>query len=465
MLVGGAVIGMLQGREPKDWDLEVFGLDYDRVLGLFADFHAKEVGRAFGIVKVTIDGEDIDINLPRKDNKVGAGHRGFEVDVDSNMSVAEAARRRDFTINAMALDLVTGELHDPFGGRADLEAGILRATDPQLFVQDPLRALRAMQLLARKAKTVDRKTLALIRGMSRHFSELPKERLHEEFRKLLLKADRPSVGLAFLRESGWLPHFPELEAMIGCEQREEWHPEGDVWAHSLLAADAAAQVRHLVPDHLREAFVFGTFLHDAGKPATTITAQMIRARDPYVMQVAASAGKDPSDLLLTAYGHDMAGMDPAASFLRKLTDSPKLIKAVQGIVGLHMQPWNLYGGNAGLGAYARLSRKASEFGLPLSILGHVCRCDACATGFNRRLIGGQPDFEHATSERLFDAASTLDQKSSLTPKVQGRDLIARGYKPGPEMGKILKRAIELQDKHPDWTRDDLLVAVAPLKLA
>ena len=153
---------------------------------------------------------------------------------DPMMTVEAAALRRDFSINAMAIDLRTGKVIDPYGGLADLHAGVLRATDSHLFVQDPLRALRAMQLLARKAKTVDAETMRLIRSMADTFPELAAERVHEEWRKLLLKAERPSVGLEFLRESGWIKWFPELEALIGCGQHPEWHPEGDVWIHSCL---------------------------------------------------------------------------------------------------------------------------------------------------------------------------------------------------------------------------------------
>lgn len=457
LLVGGSVVDMIQGREAKDWDLEVFGLSYEELERTFAAHSPKTVGRAFGVLKITVDGLDIDLNVPRRDNKVGIGHKGFESLMDPTLTVKEAARRRDFTINSMSLDLLSGEVHDPFGGLADLHAGVLRATDPVSFVEDPLRGLRAMQLLARKAKSVDPATMTLIRGMADSFPELPKERLFEEFRKLFLKAHRPSVGLEFLRDSGWMAHFPELEALVGCPQRPEWHPEGDVWTHSLLAADAAAEVRHLIPEDQREAFVFGVFLHDIGKPLTTITPEMMEARDPRVLEAATRAGRPAEDMLLTAHGHDKAGENPAETFMRRLTDSVKTVRLTRAIVGLHMQPWNLRSNEAGKGAYARLHRKMVEAGGDLTLIGRMCQCDSCATGFGKSLAGGEPDWEHETSRRLFDFASEFeDDTSAVEPKVRGRDLIAAGLKPGPTFGKLLRAALDLQDGDPSLTKEEII---------
>jgi len=422
----------------------------------------KTVGRSFGILKIQSGSLEFDLNIPRRDNKVGMGHKGFEVEVDPSMSVEEAALRRDFTINSMAFDLLTGDLHDFFGGLRDLDLGVLRATDPALFVQDPLRALRGMQLLARKAKTVDPGTMVLIKGMQDEFDELPKERIHEEFRKLLLKADRPSVGFEFLRESGWIKHFPDLVALIGCPQREDWHPEGDVWTHSLMAADAAAEVRHLVPVDQREAFVFGAFLHDVGKPAHTITQEMIDRRDPIVLKKAEAARRPVEDMLLTAHGHDTGGMDPAKAFMRRLTNSTKLIALVRGIVGLHMQPYGLFANGGTKGGYTRLHRKLQAIGGDLRLIGRVCQCDSCATGFGRSLASGEPDWDHEVSVPVFDWAEEFENEpEAVEPKVMGRDLVAAGLKPGPQIGKLLRTALEMQDSDASLTKTDLLERILP----
>ncbi|MDP6232069.1 MAG: hypothetical protein QF913_07865 [Nitrospinaceae bacterium] len=441
-LVGGAVIDALHDRQPKDWDLEVFGLSFDRLSGMFSDKGANLVGAQFGIIKLSAsqcDGLDIDINVPRRDNHIGKGHKDLLTEFDPGMSVKEAAKRRDFTINAMAFDLGTGELLDPFGGQADLAAGILRATDGELFVQDPLRALRAMQLLARKCPHghVDPSTMNLIRGMSNSFPHLAKERVWEEFKKLLMKAERPSIGLEFLRDSGWIVHFPELADLIGCEQHPEWHPEGDVWVHSLHTVDSAAWVRDNVelPAGWEEAFMFGTLCHDLGKPSTTITPRMV------------AEGEMPKERLFTAWGHDRAGMPIVESFLRRMTNNKSLIEKTTSIVGEHMQPFNLMQGEARTPAWKRLHNR-----IRLDVLGWMCKCDSCGSPF---VNIGDPDLEHQTSQLCFDHFSDLGA-NPVEPILMGRHLIQAGIKPGRQFKVMLDRAFEAQIDNPDFTIEDLL---------
>lgn len=456
LLVGGAVIDMLQGKSPKDFDIEVFGINYEQLLEAVREYSPETVGKAFGVIKIRVGDLDLDLSLPRRDSKSGQGHKGFTVEVDPGMNIREAARRRDFTINAMSMDILTGDIHDPFGGQTDLANGILRVVDPETFVEDPLRALRAMQLLARKAKVVAPESMSLIRSMSDQFTSLPKERVYEEFKKLLMKADKPSVGLEFLAQSGWMVHFPELTAMQGCEQKEDWHPEGDVWTHACLAADAAASIRHLVPEHQREAFMFGTFLHDAGKPATTITRKMIVEQHPVAIKAAESAKKPLEEMLLTAHGHDVAGVEPATRFMNRITNATELTKLVAGIVELHMQPGNLQRGQGASGAYARLHRKMLSVGGDLALIGRVCQCDACATGRNRSLKSGEPDWEHKSSQILFEHVTMFEERKMVEPKVMGRDLIALGMKPGIQFRALLEKALEIQDNNPNLTKEDIL---------
>lgn len=441
-LVGGAVIDLLQGRTPKDWDIEVFGLGYDRLVQLFSDFNPKLVGASFGIVTIDVDGLDIDLSVPRRDNRTGIGHKGFTVEFDPTMTPREAARRRDFTINSMALDLMTGELLDPFGGLQDLQDGILRVTDPKTFVEDPLRALRAMQLLARKAKTVDPATMRLIRSMKDQFPTLAKERLLEEFRKLFLKAKKPSVGLEFLRESEWIEHFPELQALIGLDQHPDWHPEGDVWTHSKMAADEAAQILHKVKPEFQEALMFGVFLHDLGKAKTTVLPEQVKK------------GLYPKERLFTAWGHDRAGAPLAVEFLKRLGAPNKLISQVQAVVGEHMQPYSLYSGKAGRGGYLRLAKKMLEAGADLELIGHMSYCDACATGLPHQHYD---ESKKLPAQRVFDYAAELAAAPTLVePMVQGRDLIAAGFKPGASFAPALKAAFDAQMDIPGLTKEDLL---------
>jgi tRNA nucleotidyltransferase (CCA-adding enzyme) len=474
-LVGGGVIDLSQGREVKDWDLEVFGLGYKNLEDLFADLNPQTVGKEFGIIKLRIEGLEVDVSVPRTTNLVGVNDAEF-FDADPDMTVEEAARRRDFTINAMAFDMETGELHDPFGGMADLEAGILRATDPEQFVKDPLRAFRAMQLLARKMSSVDPETMVLIKGMLFEFPNIARERVYVEFRKLLLLAPKPSVGLEFLRESGWLVWFPELNGLVGCAQNPEWHPEGDVWVHSLLVVDAMAEVLHMIPGEQQEAFAFAALLHDVGKPLVTLFPGMV---DPFVAQVQDLQAKMELDgvddrllgvlvdamgsaqkLRLTAHGHDTLGAEPARSFMKRLTLDKKLNALTVGLVEVHMQPYSLHQGGAGKGAYARLARKIEEVGGDLFLLARMSQCDGAASGPDwetRNLKKGKPNWNHESSRSTLEWAEVFKaDASAVEPKVQGRDLTQAGMRPGPQFGKMLAEALEIQYAHPEMTKEDII---------
>lgn len=421
VLIGGAVIDTLQNREVKDWDIEVFGLsmaDIQRTLTING-FSSDMVGAAFGVIKTKADGIDIDLSVPRKENKVGNKHTDFEVSFDPFMTPTEAGKRRDLTINAMSRDIVTGELIDPFNGLADLEAGILRATDPVTFVEDPLRVLRIMQLLPRKGKNVDPNTIELCRSIKDTFTHLPKERVFEEFVKLLLKAKKPSMGLQFLRDCGWIEHFPALNDLIGCEQNPEWHPEGDVWNHTLMVVDNAAALRHNISEELRLAFMFGALLHDVGKPSTT-------------------------DEQLRSPGHDEAGVEIAKNFLMQMTNSTHLLNVVPDLVKFHMRPGQLTNANAKDSAWKRLHIKCR-----LDVLGWLSKADSAGR------TGRSITDNHPPSEKCFKFFNEFP--TEIEPLVMGRDLLEMGMKPGPKFGKILKVAFEMQLD--GATKDEILKSI------
>lgn len=286
LVVGGSVRDALMGVPAKDLDIEVYGLEPAAIeRALRRSFSVISVGAAFGVLKVK--GHPIDVSLPRRENRTGAGHRDFSVEGDPMMSPSEAATRRDFTVNAMLWDPRTGEVLDPWGGMADLAGRRLRHVSDK-FAEDPLRVLRAMQFAARFSApgapwTVDPATVALCSTLGPE--ALSPERIYEEWCKLLLRGRVPSIGLRFLRECGWTKHFPELHACIGVAQDAEWHPEGDVWDHTLLCLDAFAAAR--LGDE-REDLVVGwsVLLHDLGKATTS---------------------KVETDGRIHAYGHEQAG--------------------------------------------------------------------------------------------------------------------------------------------------------------
>jgi len=420
-VVGGAVRDALLGLPLADFDLEVFGLPSERlaaVLGTVGTVDA--VGQAFTVYKVSglpdVTGA-VDVALPRRDSKVGPGHRGIAVVGDPEMSLDEAARRRDFTINALMYDPFREALVDPHGGRRDLESRILRAVDPDTFGEDPLRALRAVQLAARFELTVDPATAALCARMP--LAELPAERVFGEIEKLLLKARRPSIGFALMKQWGMLPAVaPELLPLAETPQDPEWHPEGDVWTHTLQVIDeAAGLIEAFAQDRPRALTVMlAALCHDLGKPATT-KHENGRIRSP---------------------GHEEAGVAPTESLLDRWNVHTLLAYDVRGqVVALvrdHLKPGELYKerDRVGDGAIRRLARKCEP-----DLLYRVARADC---------LGRRPGrFEPVAMEWFREKVRQLEVAvRPPAPLLRGRDLIALGVAPGPAMGRILEAVYERQ---------------------
>ncbi len=415
LLVGGCVRDRLLGQESKDQDVEVFGLDLpalEAALGRFGEVIA--IGRAFGVLQ--IKGVAIDFSLPRRDSKVGAGHKGFEIAFDPGLDFAEAARRRDLTINSIGLDPLTEEILDPHGGRADLERGLLRATDPAHFSEDPLRGLRVAQFAARFEMRVDSALRELCRALD--LSELSGERVLEEWRKLLLKGVRPSRGLEFLRETDLLRFFPELLALVGVPQDPEWHPEGDCWVHNQMVIDEAARLRDGGPDD--PVLMFGALLHDVGKPPTTV-AENGRVRSP---------------------SHDVRGVPLAAAFLERMRAPTELVARVSAMVEHHLAPALFVKNGATAKGYRRLARKLDAAGASVELLVRVARADHFGRTTQEAL---QKQFP-AGDEFLAKARDLAIEHHAPRDVVLGRHLIARGLTPGVEFGQILERCRELQDE-------------------
>lgn len=235
--VGGYVRDRLRGQPSKDLDIEVYGMSLEALRKLL-ERHGSvlAVGRAFGVLR--LKHLNADFSLPRRDSKVGPGHRGFDVECDPNLDFETAARRRDLTVNSMGLDILNGNISDPHGGRRDLERGVLRAVDPDTFDEDPLRGLRVAQFSARFDMHADALLVDLCGRLD--LREVSPERVFEEFRKLLLKGARPSLGLAFLRDSTLLRFFPELDALT----------HGSAWSQTLTAVDRGARMRRDDDDDL-----------------------------------------------------------------------------------------------------------------------------------------------------------------------------------------------------------------------
>ena len=411
LLVGGCVRDGLLGQEPKDFDIECFGIsapDLQRVLS--ERFELDLVGISFGVIK--LKHLEIDVAMPRRETKLGLGHRAFEMEYDPTLTVEEASARRDFTVNAIYRDPLTDEILDPWGGRDDLERRVLRHVSAH-FVEDPLRVLRGMQFVARFELTPAPETVEICRGMTPE--GLAPERLFGEWAKLLTQGVKISRGLAFLRDVGWVKYYPELERLIGCRQDPEWHPEGDVWNHTLCCLDAFAEDRERRTGNWEEDLVVGlaVLCHDFGKPRCT--------------------AYDPVKKRIRSLGHDEEGVGPTLSFLKRLTNEERILREVPPLVRLHMRPFAMWRDKSSDGAIRRLAAKVVRIDRLIRV--------AAADDAGRPPFPSEPEplrwlAEQAERLRVADSAPK--------PLVQGRDLIALGMKPGVEFGRILKSAYEAQ---------------------
>jgi tRNA nucleotidyltransferase (CCA-adding enzyme) len=345
--------------------------------------------------------------------KVGRGHRGFQVQEDPTLSLREASRRRDFTINAMMLDPLTGETIDPWDGLDDLRARVLRAVDHTTFVEDSLRVMRAVQFAARLEFDIDQQTVDLCRGID--MTDLPAERIWGEMEKLLLAA-RPSIGLDWALRLGVVDQlFPELKTLIGCRQDPEWHPEGDVWVHTLLAIDCAVQEIEGLPLEKKLAVMLAVLCHDFGKPSTTAEI----------------------DGRIRSFDHEAAGLEPTARFLDRLKihtlGGYDLRGQVLALVKHHLTPSHFHKNRheVGDGAFRRLAGR-----LEPELLYRVSRADC---------LGRTGDFPTDAQEWFIEKARALGvEERPPQPILMGRHLLEMGMQPGPEVGRTTRAVYEMQ---------------------
>jgi tRNA nucleotidyltransferase (CCA-adding enzyme) len=417
MLVGGCVRDFLMGVKPTDWDLEIYGIDPEKLRKILDSFGKVDaVGEAFTVYKI---GHDLDVALPRREKKVGRGHKGFVIEGDKDMSFAEAAKRRDFTINAILQDALTGEIVDIYGGREDIKNRILRVVSKETFAEDSLRVLRAAQFAARFEFEIDAETVELCRQID--LTDLPKERIWGEFEKLILKARKPSIGLQWLYYLDVAEKlFPEMKALVGVPQETEWHPEGTVDIHTLLVVDRAAELIDDLPYAKKVAVMLGALCHDFGKPATT---KFFDGR-------------------WRSHAHDEAGVEPTISFLDKLgiytLDGYDVREQVIQLVRYHLLPGMFYKSQPGDGAFRRLARKVEP-----DLLYRVARADTL--GRNADWIPKEKWFDAVPQEWFIERARQLQvEKAAPKPILLGRHLIDLGLSPSPDFKRILDAVYEMQ---------------------
>ena len=413
LIVGGYVRDFFMGQESKDIDIEVYEINSLNSLKSALESLAPvyEVGKSFGVLKIRLDSYDFDISLPRTEIKTAKGHKGFHVQTNAYLDFATAAKRRDFTMNAIGYDIATHTFMDPYNGREDISKGIVRHIDDKSFVEDPLRVLRAVQFVARFNFKLHTNTLKLCQDMvkNRMLDELPEERVFEEYKKLLLKAEKPSVGFELLDEMNAL--FPELKALQGILQNEKYHPEGDVWTHTMMSLDAMAGLK--TGDNRKDiVLMLAVLCHDLGKAETT----------------------EVIDGKIRSLGHETF-LKPTISLLNRLSREKSLLESITPLIQQHLMPSQLYKQKSKSPAIRRLSTKVNIEELVL-----LARADHLGRTTQDAIEGVYP-----AGEWLLKKAQELNVRHEK-PKafLRGRDLIQAGMTPGAEFKTILQRAYEAQ---------------------
>lgn len=423
IVVGGVVRDHFLGLKSKDYDVEVYGLEsldvLEKVLATYGS--VNQVGKSFGILKFVYEAEEYDFSFPRLETKVADGHRGFDVNVDGALTFEIAAKRRDFTINALGYDVQKKVYLDPFDGLKDIKEKRLKHIDENTFIEDPLRVYRTVQFCARFEFALDTKTAILCKDMvdKGMLNSLPKERVYLEWKKLLLKSRKPSIGFELMRELGIIErYFPELYVLIDLPQSPKWHPEGDVWVHTMMTLDAMADVCSVEcmdkDEKCKLRMMFALLCHDMGKAVTTTVDDEGNIR---------------------AIGHENAGLELTRTFMYRLMDEHDFIESLLPFVAHHLKPSQFYAQGAKAPAIRRLATKVN-----IEELVMVAKADFLGRTTKEAMIG-----EYEAGEWLLTEAHRLNVRTRAPAKlIQGRDLIALGMEPSSEFKEIIDEVYTLQ---------------------
>lgn len=403
--VGGCVRDKLLGIENKDIDIEVHGIDVSCLENIL-DCVGKRLqfGKSFGIY--SIKGHNVDVAMPRKEQCVGIKHTDFKVDIDPFLGTKKAAQRRDFTINALMEDVLTGEMTDHFGGLKDIKDGVIRHVNDLSFGEDPLRVLRGAQFAARFGFEIAPQTAQIC--CKTNIKNLSSERVFEELKKALLKAPKPSVFFEQLHKMNHLKEwFCEIQQLIGIKQNPKYHAEGDVFCHTMMVLDEAAKRRQFVKNPV--GFMISAIAHDFGKINTT----------------------EIKDGVIHAYGHEIAGVPVAKEFLQKLTLEKELIKYVLNMVQNHMKPNITVNHNSSVKA----TNKMFDSSVAPGDLIQLALCDS---------IGKLPKENTNNAEKFLFKRLEIFNEYMSRPYVMGRDLIEAGITPGESFSNLLELAHKLR---------------------
>lgn len=407
--VGGYVRDEILGIENKDIDVEVYNITPNQLKEVLNKYGiVDEVGSSFGVLK--IHGVDIDFAMPRRERKVGSSHSSFEVSVDPFLSFEEASNRRDIRINSIMKDVLTGEIIDCHGGLKDIELKLIRHIDDDTFIEDPLRVLRVCQFASRFNFAIAPETINLCKTIE--LNSLSKERIFEELKKALLKSEKPSIAFEAMKEMGVIEKlFPELLALTKCEQRPDYHPEGNVWVHTMMVIDELAKLRDKSKNPI--GLMLSGLCHDLGKPNVT---------------------KLHEDGIISSKGHEIEGVQVTVRFINRITTNKSLIVFIMNMVKNHMRPNEIaLCGNKKTIRKLMVDTDINEI-LLLSEADHKGR------GISEK----EKDYTNTIKwfNKMIDEVSTSPGK--IQPFITGKDLINNGINPGVEMGNMIKKAFDLQ---------------------
>ncbi len=448
--VGGFVRDLILGIKPKDLDIEIYGIEQKLLEELLKKFGAIKVGAGFPVYKIG----DLEISMPREDSKVGPKHTDFISRSNSTMLMSEAVKRRDITINALLLDIFTGQVIDKVGGVLDLKRGIIKATDPEKFIEDPLRVLRLAQFAGRFNFIIDPQTLQLAKKLceSGELKHIAPERFRQEWIKLFLKSPRPSVGLEAAKDLGIIKAlYPEVDSLIGCPQEFEWHPEGDVWTHTKMVVDEAVNIvrREKLNNEQAEILAFSAFGHDFGKPITT--------------ELTEKKGK----MRWTAHGHEEAGVEPVKKFLEKIFIPTENIEQILPLVREHLFPTKFSDNAYTDKAIGKLIKRLEPANIQMLVwLGEA---DAHGRGYWK----DQPDAileakdwnNYPSGQALLERVKKIglnESQSKVKAYIDGKKLVKMGLKiPGKysyKFGIILDELLDAQLEKKITDSEDLRLA-------
>ena len=441
-LVGGCVRDALEGISPTDFDVEVFGLELDEIAAILSKIGKTDlVGRTFAVVKLWSQGSEYDFSVPRTETKSGQGHRGFDIQTDPNLDPKSALKRRDFTINSLQYDPFEKTIIDYFNGIADLRNKELKHVS-SAFSEDPLRALRAMQFAGRFGLSLNPETAELCREMKREFAYVAPERIWGEWQKWACQSVTPSKGLVALKETGWISFFPEINTLLRLPQEPEWHPEGDVFKHTLHCIDALAHHSDWpgFDSERKTTLMFATLCHDLGKARRTRYVEFKGA------------------LRWTSPGHDQESGWLSESLMTRIGAPNTLKEKIRALVANHHFLNSFVDSQPSDASLRRLSTRIQP--ATTNELYYVMWADH---------HGRPPLLSEKQEERLVYFNRRIRElaveDAAPKPILQGRHLIGKKLKPGPQFKSILSKAYEAQlkgafddlDGALDWVEEESLI--------